>query len=437
MVRKIPKLMVVDQPIDQIVPFARNPREHPEREIEMLVASIKKNGFVNPVLLSDSRVIIAGHGRLIAAKRLLMTTVPAIILGHLTEAEQRALRVADNQIALRAVWSVELLAEELQFVMDCDIEPIEIGFETGEIDFLIGSTEAKNEAPETVPEPDRSGPAVSMVGDIWAIGAHRIGCGNSLDLALMKKLMNGKLADAVVTDMPFNVRISGHVGGKGKIKHREFPEGSGELSIEQFGDMIAGAFTVQAACAKPGALIHQFIDWRSECLMRAAGEKIFGPLLNMCVWVKPTPSLGSLYRSRHELILVFRNGGMKHTNNVMLGKFGRNRSNVWEYPAPNAFGSERKSLALHPTAKNQKMIEDAILDGTNRREIVLDPFLGSGTTALAAHKVGRVCYAVDLDPGYVDLAINRLSDLVGLPPTLEDGRTFDEVKSDRAHGGVR
>jgi len=436
-----PKLNIVDASFDVVEDFEKNARIHPKRQMDMLIASIAKHGFNNPVLLgpkatTGKHTIIAGHARVAAAKKLLMTSVPAIILGHLSEAEQRAYRIADNAIALKGEWSPELLAQELEFVMSCDFEPLEIGFEMGEIDFIIEDAKEAEEGADPVLEPDRSTAAVSRVGDIWSIGDHRIGCGDSLNLSFVTKVMKGQLADVIISDMPFNHAVNGHIGGLGKIKHREFVMASGEKSDGEFAEMMTEGFRVQATCGKPGALVYQFIDWRSEPLMRIVGEKIFGPALNVCIWVKPSGAMGSLYRSRHEMIVVFRVPGAKHVNNVLLGKHGRNRTNVWEYASPGGFGSERKNLALHPTAKNSKMIGDAIMDSTHRGGIVLDAFLGSGTTVLAAHEVGRIGYGVELDPAYVDLAIQRISEAVGKPPILDDGRPYEAVKADReAEGG--
>ncbi|MEK7413961.1 MAG: DNA methyltransferase [Planctomycetota bacterium] len=440
--RPQPELKIVDASFDDVEDFENNPRIHPKRQLEMLAASIAKHGFNNPILLapktskSGKYPIIAGHARVVAAKQLLMTSVPAIILAHLNKAQQRAYRLADNAIPLKGEWCPELLARELEFVMNCDFEPLEIGFEMGEIDFIIEDNKTEEAGAEPVLEPDRSVAAVSRVGDIWNIGEHRVGCGDSLNLAFVTKVMKDQLAGVIISDMPFNVAVAGHIGGLGKIKHREFVMASGEMSESEFAQMMTEAFRVQAACGKPGALVYEFIDWRSEPLMRAVGEKIFGPALNVCIWVKPAGAMGSLYRSRYEMIVVFRVPGAKHVNNVLLGKHGRNRTNVWEYASPGGFGSERKNLALHPSVKNKKMIADAIMDSTHRGDIVLDAFLGSGTTVLAAHEVGRIGYGVELDPAYVDLAIQRISEAVGKPPILDDGRPYEAVKADREAEGA-
>ncbi|MBP6110957.1 MAG: ParB N-terminal domain-containing protein [Sphingobium sp.] len=431
----IRSLSIVEIPIDTIVPFATNPMEHPTGQISMLKRSMTRFGFTNPVLLTPDNVVIAGHGRLIAAKELGCTHVPAIILSGLTEAEQRAYRIADNAIALKGKWALDLLAIEAQYVLDAGIAPIELGFEMGELDFAIeGAKKEKAKAEEPVPEPARTGPPVSRVGDLWTVGLHRILCGDARDPACYRILMGGEKADMVLTDMPWNVPVNGHVSGLGKIKHPEFPMASGEMGKEEFASFTTIVFQNQADFAKPGALVLEFIDWRSVAMMITVGETIFDRLMNICVWVKPSGGMGSLWRSRHELVCAFRVKGGKHANNVRLGKFGRNRTNVWEYAAPNGFGSERENLKIHPTAKNVEMLADAILDCTQRGGIVLDPFLGSGATILGAQGVGRIGRGMELDPYYVDLAVQRITKEIGNEAVLADGRTFAEVTSER-HGG--
>lgn len=431
----IRSLEIVKVPIEAIKPFATNPREHPKSQIDMLKASISRFGFNNPVLLTADNVLIAGHGRLIAAKEQGLSHVPAIILSGLTEAEQRAYRIADNAIALKGKWALDRLALEAQVVLDAGIAPIELGFEIGELDFAIEG--AKKEKPETeqqVPEPNRSQPPVSRVGDLWIIGPHKILCSDSRDPESYRILMPDKKADMVLTDMPWNVKVNGHVSGLGKIKHREFPSASGEMGKEEFARFTATVLQNQADFAKPGALVLQYIDWRSVAMMITVGEGVFERLMNICVWVKPSAGMGSLWRSQYELICVFRVKGGKHLNNVQLGKFGRNRTNIWQYAAPNGFGSERENLQLHPTAKNVTMLADAILDCTQRGDIVLDPFLGSGSMILGAHRVGRIGRGIELDPYYVDLSVQRIVEESGKEAMHADGRTFDEVAAERLGG---
>lgn len=423
---------IVSVPISEIKPYLSNPREHPEDQIEMIGASITRFGFNNPVLLSQDYTVIAGHGRIMAAKRLGLAIIPAIILPHLDVAGVRAYRLADNQIALKSRWEPTLYAQELQFVVDLGFAPLELGLEIAEIDIVLEATRKKVKKEEPVLEPVRTRPAITRIGDIWVIGRHRVICGSARDPQVFQQVMGPGKADAVISDMPWNLSVRNHISGKGKMPHPEFVEASGEQSDAEFLDLIAIVLTNQAAFSKPGALSFQFIDWRSVADMIHIGKDIYDALVNVCVWVKPSPGLGSLWRSRHEMICVFRTKGGKHRNNVQLGKFGRNRSNVWEYASPNAFGSERENLKLHPTCKNVEMIADAILDCTKRNDIVLDAFLGSGTLILAAHRVGRIGRGIELDPWYVDLAVQRIAKEAGETARLEDGRSFDEVAAERS-----
>ncbi|WBX86204.1 site-specific DNA-methyltransferase [Sphingosinicella microcystinivorans] len=428
---------LVDVAIDSLKPYPHNPREHPERQLQMLEASIRAYGFNNPLLLAPDLSVIAGHGRLLAARRLGMTHVPAIVLPHLDEAMQRAYRVADNQLALKGEWSFELLRQEVAFVMELDIEPLSLGFETPEVDILLlGPNGGADEsgAAEAVPDVDRDRAAVSRPGDLWSIGRHKVLCGDARQRSSYELLLGTARAAAVISDMPFNVPVQGHVGGLGKVRHPEFPMASGEMSRPAFKAFMAEVFRPQAAFSAPGALNFQFIDWRSVGDMIAVGEEVYDTLVNICVWVKPSGGMGSLWRSRHELVCVFRAKGGKHVNNVMLGRHGRNRTNVWEYAAPSGFGPERDKLELHPTCKNVDMIADAVLDCTRRGDVVLDAFLGSGTTLLAAARTGRAGHGIELDPYYVDLAVTRLAEATGQEARLADGTLFSTVRENRAGG---
>lgn len=429
---------VADLPISQIVPYASNPRLHSARQVEMIEASILKFGMVNPVLVTASHEIIAGHGRLAAAKKMGMQTIPAIILSHLTEAEAKALRIADNAIALKGEWSLELLGQELELVTsyDMDIKPIELGFETGEIDFHIetGRSAQVDQTEVAPPEPLRGEPAVSRPGDQFLIGPHKVICGDARNPDVFKTLLDGKLADAVISDQPWNLPANA-ISGLGVSKHADFVMASGEMSLTEFSAFTHTVLSNQARACKPGALVYQFIDWRSVDLMISAGNAEVGELINICVWVKQSAGMGSLYRSQHELVCVFRVPGGKSKNNVQLGVYGRNRANVWKYQAPTGFGGEREKLQMHPTCKNEKMIGDAIMDCTDRGDVVLDAFLGSGTTILAAHQTGRVGMGIELDPYYVDLAVGRIAEATGKTAADADGRTFEELRAGRAANG--
>lgn len=406
----------------------------------MIAGSIGKFGFNNPVLISSDYVLIAGHGRVLAAIQLGMETIPAIILSHLSDAQQRAYRIADNAIMLKGSWSPELLEKELTFVFanEPELDSFDIGFEVAELDGYLtcaAKREMSDAVTEQVQEPDRAQRPVTMLGDVWWLGNNALACGSALDLQVYVKVLGDAKAHMTISDMPWNVPIDGHVGGLGKIKHQEFIMGSGEMTHAEFRQFIHCALENQEKFSAPGALSFQFIDWRSVADMIEIGRENYEALVNICIWVKPSGGMGSMWRSRHEMICVFRTKGGKHRNNVQLGKFGRNRTNVWEYASPSSFGTERDNLKLHPTCKNVDMIADAILDCTRRGNIVLDAFLGSGTTILAAHKVGRIGRGIELDPHYVDLAVCRIAKETGFTAKLPDGRSFAEVREARLGDG--
>lgn len=419
---------VVDIPIHQINRYENNPKLHDELQLRMLEASVRRSKHLNPLLLTTALTIIAGHARYEVALRLGLAVVPAIILPHLSDADSIALRIADNAISEKGRWSLELLSQEIELLssIELDFNPIEIGFETPEIDRLfIGQADAPtDESP--VPEPARTEPSVSRQGDIISIGPHVVGCGDARDRDFVRSLLAKRLAGAVITDMPWNLPAS-FISNKGQKQFSDFVMGSGEMTDSEFRSFTHEVLALQSEFARPGALIYQFIDWRSVEVMISSGRRQVGDLVNICVWVKQNGRMGSPYRSRHELVCVFRKNGGKARDNVRLGVFGRNRTNIWEYQAPSGIGSERDKLAMHPTCKNVQMIADAILDCTDRGDVVLDPFLGSGTTLLAAHRTARAGVGVELDPYYVDLAVRRCEELVGEPARMADGTTFSDA----------
>jgi DNA methylase len=243
------------------------------------------------------------------------------------------------------------------------------------------------------------------------------------------KLCSKMRRAASFADPPYNVPIDGHVSGNGRIAHREFPMAAGEMSEPQFTDFLTTSLSRICAHTTAGALIYACMEWRHMREMLAAGRTSGCDLRNVCVWVKSNGGLGSLYRSRHELVFVFRNGKEPHLNNVQMGRFGRNRTNVWNYPGVNTFA--RNGSELHPTVKPIQLVADAILDSTKRNDIVLDPYLGNGTTLLAAERTSRRCYGIELDPLYVDTAIERWQRTSGRKAHSRLGETYDMIKDRR------
>lgn len=403
-------------PIGQIQASTDNPRSHSERQIKALAKSIQAFGFNIPIAMDGQGMVLAGHARLEAARRVGMQTVPVIRLDHLSPEQAKAFRIADNRLTEMSSWNDHLLTVQLKELsaVDLDFDLEATGFTVGEIDFRIEGadvTEASHD--ESLPVPE--GPVVTCLGDLWVLGPHRLFCGNAQEAASFECLMDGHLAGMVITDPPFNVKVHGHVGGRGKIHHREFAMASGEMSSAEYTQFLRTSCRLLAQHSTRGSIHALFIDWRHLPEIIAAGEQTYSSLLNMCVWVKNQAGMGSLYRSQHELVLIYKNGNGPHRNNVQLGRFGRHRTNVWHYPGINVMrhGEEGDILKLHPTIKPIPLVADAILDCSSRGDIVLDPFLGSGTALLAAHRVGRTCYAMELDPLYMDIAIHRWQTMTG------------------------
>jgi DNA modification methylase len=414
-----PPLAITYCPVGTLRPDPRNARTHPKQQINQIVASIRQFGFVNPILADPDGRIIAGHGRLMAAKAMGLADVPTIYIPGLSETQKRALRIADNKIALGAGWDLDVLKMELTELgsLDLDFDLSVTGFSTGELDVILnGSADPDDEAIPEVPASPRT-----RLGDIWILGEHRVGCGDARDLDFVRRLIGDEAAiDAAFLDPPYNVRISGHANAVGR--HREFAMASGEMDEAEFRAFLKQTLGVCASVSRDGAVHFVCIDWRHMDDVSAVGNAVYGDLLNVCVWNKSNAGMGSLYRSKHELVFVFRVGDAPHFNAVELGKHGRNRTNVWDYASVNSFkGSRREDLALHPTVKPSALVADAIQDVTRRGDLVLDLFLGSGTTLVAAERVGRRFRGLDVDPAYVDVAIARWSSMTGGVPERAEG----------------
>ncbi|MEO0419070.1 MAG: DNA methyltransferase [Pseudomonadota bacterium] len=410
------RLEVVYKTPLELTPDPRNARTHSKKQIAQVIASIRAFGFTNPILADPQGNLIAGHGRLRAAREMNLATVPVVTLDGLTEPQKKALRLADNKIALDAGWDTEILKLELQDLSmpEIDIDLSLTGFSVGEIDVVLDdSVDPDDEAIPAVPiEPK------VQAGDIWQLGEHRIGCGDGRDVASLREVVGeGAAIDAAFLDPPYNVKINGHANAKGR--HREFAMASGEMKTSEFQQFLADTLGACAKVSREGAVHFVCMDWRHMDDVTASTADIYNDLLNICVWNKSNAGMGSLYRSKHEMIFVYRVGDTPHTNNVELGKHGRNRTNVWDYASVNSMkGSRREDLALHPTVKPVATVADAICDVTARGDLVLDIFLGSGTSLIAAERVGRAFCGVDIDPAYVDLAMQRWMDLTGKQPEL-------------------
>jgi DNA methylase/ParB-like nuclease domain len=421
--------------ITELNPDPRNPRRHSRAQIRAIARSIDEFGFTAPILIDKDKQIIAGHGRYEAAKLNGLTQVPVIYLEHLTKAQARAYMLADNKLTDRSSWDDTMLALHLKELSELALDfAIEVtGFELPEIDFRIQSLD-RPEVADTADEFNAAvGPAVTRIGDLWLLADHRLGCGSALEPTVYDTVLGTAKAAAMFTDSPFNVKIDGHVCGNGAIRHREFAMASGEMTEEEFTRFLTDSLELASSHAAHGAVFYLCMDWRHVGEMLSAGRAAGCNLLNLCVWVKSNGGMGSFYRSRHELVFVFRNGKEAHLNNVQLGRFGRNRTNVWNYAGANSFARKGRenTLNLHPTAKPIALVADAILDSTKRNDIVLDPYLGSGTTILAAERTGRRGYGIEIDPLYVDTAIGRWERMTGHQARHVCGKTFADIKAER------
>ncbi len=421
--------------VDHLSPYANNPRTHSKKQIQQIADSISAFGWTNPLLIDADGGVIAGHGRLEAARLLGLTEVPVLRLDHMSVAEKRAYVIADNKLAENAGWDDELLAIELQGLLDLDLDfNIELtGFEMGEIDVLLADD--KPATPETVPRPDTDKPAVNRNGDLWLIGPHRLLCGDALDPASWAALMGKDKAQMIFTDPPYNVPISGHVSGLGKTQHREFAMASGEMSRAGFTEFLQRSFRNLVDISEDGAIHFICMDWRHMREVLDAADGLYAELKNLCVWAKTNAGMGSFYRSQHELVFAFKNGTGRHINNFGLGETGRHRSNLWTYAGANTFRAGRMDdLEAHPTVKPVDMIVDAIMDCSKRGGIIADAFAGSGSTLLAAAKTGRVGVGIEIDPHYADLTLHRLAEATG--ETVIHGDSFESFEAVAKERGV-
>jgi DNA modification methylase len=424
-----PALTVQPRPVAELAPADRNARRHSPKQVQQLAASIRQFGFVNPILVDPRGEVVAGHGRLAAAKQLGLERVPTIRIDHLTEDQLRAYRIADNRLAELADWDEKLLALELQDLSDLELSfDLElVGFATEEIDDLIAGLDGldDDEVADETPQPQAK--AVTRQGDLWILGPHRVLCADARDPVAYDRLLGAEQVQIGISDPPYNVRINGHVCGLGKTVHREFAMASGEMSRNEFVAFLRSVLANMAAVSRDGAMHFIFMDWCHAYDLLQAGHEVYSDLKNICIWKKSNAGMGSLWRSHHEMIFVWKHGKGPHINNIKLGESGRYRTNVWEYAGVNTFRRGRaEELAMHPTVKPVALVMDAIKDCSHRGGIVLDAF-GSGTTLIAAHRTGRAACLLEFDPLYVDVIIRRWQALIGEQARhAESGQTLAE-----------
>jgi DNA modification methylase len=422
-------------------PDPANPRLHGKKQVEQIAASIQTFGFNVPILVDSSGCVIAGHGRLAAAKLLKLDRVPIIRIEHLSDAQMRAFMIADNRLTENSVWDDHLLAEQLKAlaVLELDFSIDVTGFEMGEIDVMIEglapASPGKDDPADAIPDSSAK-PQVTRAGDLWVLDRHRVYCGDARNDSAYSALMDGRRAEMVFTDPPYNDPIDGYVNGFGKLHHLEFAVASGEMSESEFTDFLTNVLAQLARNSVDGAVQFICMDWRHSGELISAARSVYAEFKNLCVWVKDNAGQGSLYRSQHELVFVFKSGKKPHRNNIQLGQYGRYRTNVWQYRRVNSLSrstDEGNLSELHPTIKPVELVADAILDCSARGDVVLDAFLGSGTTVIAAERTGRACYGIELDPRYVDTIVRRWQAFTGQSAVREStGRAFNELEMEAA-----
>jgi DNA modification methylase len=421
--------------IGQIQANPRDPRLYLPAEKARIAKALQTLGPI-PLIVDQNLKLLSGNIWLEAARKAGITDIPIVTMHHLGPAEADAFMLAQVRLIENGQWNRETLGEVLRdlTLQEIDFDLSITGFDPPEIDLLILGLESREEDQDADELPE-DGPKVSQVGDLWNLGDHRLLCGDARIAENYALLLGSEKANAVCADPPFNVAIKGHVGGRGKIKHPEFAMASGEMSEAAFTDFLIEVFNQQVNFSQDGSLHFVAMDWRHIHEISTAGRHAYSSLVNVCVWAKDNGGMGSLYRSQHELFFVFKNGRAPHVNNVQLGRYGRNRTNVWNYAGANSFsrnGGEGDLLRLHPTVKPVSLLADILLDASKRGDIILDPFMGSGSTLIAAEKVGRKARGMEIHPPYVDAAIRRWQRWTGEEAQLaSDRRAFSEVEFER------
>jgi DNA modification methylase len=420
--------------LSALIPNPTNARSHSDKQVAQIAASIDRFGFLVPIIIDDANMIAAGHGRWEAAQRLGLPTVPVVRARFLSDSDRRAFAIAENRISDLSGWN-DNLADELKALFDSNYGIEITGFSTSDLDFALPETPVQSDA-DDVESPAPGALAISRVFDLWLIGPHRLYNGNSRLVESLEAALGGELAAMVFSDPPFNVKIDGHVSGLGKHRHREFFEATGEMTPAEFTVFLRTVFRNCARFSSNGSIHFQCMDWRHIREMLDAADGVYSAFKQLVVWNKGSGGMGTFYRSQHELLFVFKSGTAPHTNNFGLGETGRYRTNVWDYAGANSFHKGRDAdLEAHSTVKPTAMVIDAMLDCSNKGDLVLDPFSGSGTTLLAAHHAGRRAAAIEIDPLYVDTAIRRLMAASGLDAVRHDGRRFVDLEAELADLG--
>lgn len=435
----MPTLTIEYVSIETLQPNPQNSRTHSASQKKLIADSIRRFGMVTAIGIGADQNIIYGHARVEAARLAGLAEVPVVRLDHLSADEQRAYLLADNRLALEAGWDRELLAFELQELQALDFDLPALGFSLPELDSLFedlaeARTDGVDPAEDAVPEPGKA--VVTRPGDMWLLGNHRLINGDARSDSDYELLLEDEQIGVIFSDPPYNVKIEGNVSGLGDVKHSDFAMACGEMSSEQFVQFLTEGFTPAAGRCRNGAIAFICMDWRHMSELREAGLSVFDELKNVCIWNKKNAGMGTFYRSKYEMIFVFKKGAAPHINTFGLGEGGRHRSNIWDYAGPSGISrSGQDELAMHPTVKPVAMIVDALKDCSARGDIVLDNFAGSGSTLIAAEKCGRRARLIEYDPGYCDTIIRRWQIFTGKTATHVNGRSFEEIERERLEMG--
>lgn len=418
------KLQVITVKTDSLIEYVRNPRNN-DAVVDKMVACIREFGFRIPIVAKSDGMVVDGHLRLKAARKLGLEEVPVVVADDLSEAQIKAFRLIANQSANWAEWDEELLKLELEELKDLHFDLTLTGFDLDEIESKLKEDE-ESEAPNNDEFEQEDLPVISKYGDLWILGEHRLLCGDSTKTEDVQKLMDGKLADFVFTDPPYNVKVD-HVANYGKIHHDEFAMASGEMSEQEFINFLSVVFKNLIAASRDGSLHYICMDWKHIYEIITAGLENYSAFKQLCVWNKGSGGMGAFYRSQHELIFVFKNGDEQKP-------FHGNRTNIWNYPGMNNFAAEDRDelVALHPTVKSLSLVKDAILDASNEGDLILDLFGGSGTTLIASEDTGRKCCMMEYEPKYVDTIIRRWQEHTTQQAIhAETRKTFEEIAVER------
>lgn len=431
--RSHPRLEIEYVSSDLLLAAPNNSRTHSKKQIKLIADSIRRFGMITPIAVGDDNQIIYGHARTEAARLAGLETVPVVRLGHLSPDERRAYLLADNRLALEAGWNRELLAIELQELQALDFDLPALGFNLPEIDSLYEDLEASRaEGTDPLDDaiPTRTEHIVTQSGDMWLLGNHRLIHGDARNNLLYDHLLNGELIDVVFADPPYNVRIENNLSGLGRVRHGDFAMASGEMSPDEFTEFLTDGFRPAAERMRDGGIAFLCMDWRHMGELQRAGLAVFDELKNVCIWNKRNAGMGAFYRSKYEMVFVFKKGDAPHVNTFGLGGEGRHRSNVWDYAGVSGITSTgRDELAMHPTVKPVAMIVDALKDVSGRGALVLDNFGGSGSTLIAAEKCGRRARLIEFDQHYCDTIVRRWQQYTGKQAVLaKGGATFEEVE---------